>query len=340
MTFSFLFYFKGARHGLKLSGKLQRIAEQEKALLEKLKTQNQNKSEIFKQPNEQSSPSKKPKKRPLMELNSSKDESSDEDKLPINLESTHVVTKKAKKRQKKQVNILVDIIDTIDLDKKQSQDSLPKPSSSIVHPPTPYRKKKKDKQKKCDADLDKIVEEIEQACTSNSTDTNESKKSKKNKKKAKKRTLLDDDETMVPLETVEDPVNDTEKPKRAKLDESIGTSESEQDIDNLNEMHHKNLRLKMSKSSEPNDNSLESSTKKKKKDKKKTKMIFTDDNKWSIKNHKKIAKYEYKKQKYQHKLEQQLKPKRHEEKKLKKARKIENNILNELSEKISEGISL
>lgn len=146
---------KGARHGLNLSGKLQRIAEQEKFLMERLK---KNKEEVFKQP-ENSSPLKTTKKRPLIELNTSKDESSEEE-LPLNLESESTAASKAerkkfKKSHMKKLNKIASKIDSIELES---------PSKSIgdVEPiveSTLQKRRKEKKLKKCE--LQEIVESSE-----------------------------------------------------------------------------------------------------------------------------------------------------------------------------------
>lgn len=83
-------FILGARHGLVMSGKLQRIAEQEKLLIERMKKSKEN---VFKEP-------ARVTKRPF--LNSSKDESSEDEKeLPLNLDSSNRETKQEKGLKKK-----------------------------------------------------------------------------------------------------------------------------------------------------------------------------------------------------------------------------------------------
>lgn len=319
----------GARHGLNLSGKLQRIAEQEKALLEKLKT---NRSEVFKAPAE-STLSKQARKRPLVELNSSKDESSsDESELPINLESNKKASKSKKKKDKKEVNHLANIIESIGIDR-----NLPKQTDTPVHQDTPI-KKKKDKLKtksKESEDLNKIIEEIEQI--------GEDRSKKKKKKKAKKRNLNDDDDEIMPtIEADEKSKNEDEnhlKAKRAKLDGFVedSNSESDADIDKINEIHHINLHNnKLASAEAPKSKNLESSLKKKKKKKGKDKVALTNDDSWKLQTTKKMEKYEQKKQKQKLKLE---KLSNHESRNLskkakKKLRKEEKKRLAELTDTV------
>jgi len=131
---------KGARHGLNLSGKLQRIAEQEKLLLEKMKGR-LNKHEVFREP----ILAKKRKPNPLVELNSSRDdETSDDNQLPVDTESDYILkaSKKRKKRDKSEERNLVKKIKKIGLEpetpsKMQVEDEERKG--------TPVRKPKKSK---------------------------------------------------------------------------------------------------------------------------------------------------------------------------------------------------
>ncbi|KAL7051116.1 hypothetical protein ACKWTF_004336 [Chironomus riparius] len=284
---------KGARHGLKLSGKLQRIAEQEKVLLEKMKT---NRSEVFKQPSETST-STKARKRGL-DLNSSKDDSSDDEKkLPINLDRNIAVSKTKKKKERKTVNELADQILSFALDKSQSQESIQTSTKnqSIVHQDTPIKKRKKElrSSKKESNDLNKIVEDIEQI--------DEARLKRKKKKKSKKEiNLLDDDETMsdVAKESII-------KPKRVKIndDSAAETSiSSDDDIDKINEIHHIHLNNSKVSSNELRNKNYESSSRKKKKKKVKTKASLISDDSWKI-THKKMDKYEAKKLKLKSKQE-------------------------------------
>jgi len=287
----------GARHGLNLSGKLQRIAEQEKALLQKMKTKPI--SEVFKQPTENGTSSKKAQKRPL-DLNNSKDESSDDDdKLPINLESFKEVSKTRKKKGKRQVNELADIMLTVALDKSQSQESVTtREQESIVHQDTPIKKRKRDKSSKKESDeLNKIVEEIEQI--------DEARLKRKKKKKSKNQTnMLDDDETMPDVAIKKpDSSEDVIKAKRARIviDSAAEVSNSsDEDIDKINEIHHINLHNTKLAANELRNKNYENSSKKKKKKKGKT-MAISDDN-WKI-THKKMEKSDAKKLKLKLKQE-------------------------------------
>lgn len=308
----------GARHGLNLSGKLQRIAEQEKALLEKMKT---NRSEVFKQPVENGTSTRKAKKR-VLDLNSSKDDSSDEEKLPINLDNNRVVSKKKKKKEKKQVNELAEQILSFGLDKSLSQESVVASSQqeSVVHQDTPIKKRKKNKLNKRESDeLNKIVEEIEQV-------DEKMVKKKKKKKSKKENNLLDDDETMSDA-TIKNPDSsqNATKAKRVKIDNDSAAEasvSSDEDIDKINEIHHINLRNTKAAGEELRNKNYESSNKKKKKKKIKVKSSLISDDSWKI-THKKIDKYEAKKLKLRIKQEKFIKKEPKLSKKAKKNLKKE-----------------
>lgn len=134
---------KGARHGLTLSGKLHRIAEQEKFLLEKMKGK-QNKHEVFRE-----TVTKKRKQIPLAELNLSKDEeTSDDNQLPVDTESDYILkcSKKRKKRDKTAELNLVRQIECIGIATSIKPELLSEPvKDEVPYNGTPVRKKKKSK---------------------------------------------------------------------------------------------------------------------------------------------------------------------------------------------------
>ena len=134
---------KGARHGLNLSGKLRRIAEQEKLLLEKMKGK-QNKHEVFREPE-----LKKRKQNPLAELNSSKDdETSDDHKLPVDNESDYVLksSRKRKKRDRTAEANLIRKIENFGLETdKVAELPIQYNEDETPYNGTPVRKKKKSK---------------------------------------------------------------------------------------------------------------------------------------------------------------------------------------------------
>lgn len=200
---------KGARHGLNLSGKLQRIAEQEKLLLEKMKN-TVNKHEVFREPS-----SKKHKKNPLAELNSSKDES-DDNFLPVDTESDYILkpSKKRKKRDRQTELQLVTQISTIGLEQVEAEEESERPTEHEDEPQrdgTPLRKKKKSKRA---ADKLQIIEESDQQETP-----------KRNKKKKGKRKLDEDDETMADDRNLKTPVS--KKSKKVKLNDSYEASDDD-----------------------------------------------------------------------------------------------------------------
>jgi hypothetical protein len=290
---------------LGLNGKLQRIADQEKALLERMK---QNRSEMYK--NLPSTSSKAPVKRPLVELNSSKDDISSEDELPINLEmQAGTVNKYQKKRQKKQLKLLADQIESIGLDKSNSSllnEEVP------VHVDTPVRKTKSSKKKII---LTEICEAEEEEGAAEIT-------KKKKGKKAKKRVLtLSDDETMEekPEPAAEEPRN----PKRAKLEDDPKEMSDEDVIDKINETHHQKLNQRGARSSALESTILDNSVKKTKKKKNKPVSKNLTDDSWNVQSRKKLEKYEKKKLKYQVKQQKLMEKEARAENKSKKKRKKE-----------------
>lgn len=286
--------------------------------MEKMKT---NRSEVFKQPTENGTSSKKAKKRAL-DLNNSKDESSDDDdnKLPINLDSIKQVSKTRKKKGKKQVNELADIMLTVALDKSQSQESVTREQESIVHQDTPIKKRKRDKSSKKESDeLNKINEEIEQI--------DEARLKRKKKKKSKNQTnMLDDDETMSDVAIKKSDLSENViKAKRARIvnDSTAEVSNSsDEDIDKINEIHHINLHNSKLAANEVRNKNYENSSKKKKKKKGKTMASLNSDDNWKI-THKKMEKNDAKKLKLKLKQEKLAK----EEQQLsKKARKLQRKL--------------
>lgn len=208
---------KGARHGLKLTGKLQRIAEQEKLLLEKMK-QTANKHEVFREP-----AAKKLKKNPLAELNSSKDDTSD-DQLPVDTESDYVLkaSRSRKKRDRKTERQLVSQITSLEVEEKPADDEPEHPTEHEDEPHrdgTPMRKKKS---KRASEKLT-VIEESDQ------------KETPKRKKKKGKRKLDEDDEEMV--ESVKKSLkNFSKRTKKVKLNDSYEASADEDDVaDQINQ---------------------------------------------------------------------------------------------------------
>lgn len=205
---------KGARHGLNLTGKLQRIAAQEKDLLERMKGK-QNKHEVFQEP-----ATKKHKKNPLAELNSSKDESSDE--LPVDNESDYILkaSGKRRKRDRKQEAQLVTKIISIGLDEPMpagEESPVERGEDEEPYNGTPVRKKKKSKRAS-----EKLlsIQEYNQEVEEES-----SKKSKKKKKKGKRKLDEDDDE----MPKVKESKPETQS-KKVKLNSSYEASGDEEDV--------------------------------------------------------------------------------------------------------------
>lgn len=198
---------KGARHGLNLSGKLQRIAEQEKMLLERMKNKT-DKSAVFREP-----PVKKVKKNPLADLNSSKDDTSDDNRLPIDTETDYVLkaSKKRKREDKKQEHQLVKKINGIGLSEEKTE--VVEISKRVD---TPVRKKKKPKRT---AGNLLSLQEVDQP----SQDVDSQKKKKKKRKRG-----LDEDDDM-PADKYLKP-NSINKAKKVKLNDSYEVSEDEEDI--------------------------------------------------------------------------------------------------------------
>lgn len=203
---------KGARHGLNLTGKLQRIAEQERLLLEKMKLTD-NKHEVFREPL-----SKKNKKTPLTELNSSKDETSDDTQLPVT-ESDYILkpSKKRKKRDRQTELLLVTKISTIGLETEIKLEEQEHPTEHEEDEPkrdgTPLRKKKKSK---------RIVDKM------TSIDESDQQQTPKKKKQKNKRKLDEEDQTMTPITVASQPL--TKKSKKVKLNDSYEASEDSEDI--------------------------------------------------------------------------------------------------------------
>lgn len=177
----------------------------------------QNKHEVFREPY-----AKKVKKNPLADLNSSKEEESDET-LPVDMETDYVLkaSKKRKKRDRKQELQLVTKIEGIGLEEPSSSSTtdLEQPTEheddgEAPYNGTPVRKKKKSK--KVSDPLCSIQE---------SSNEPSSEDQVKRKKKKSKRKLNDDDELM------EQPRKEksAKKAKKVKLDNSEA-SESDEDV--------------------------------------------------------------------------------------------------------------
>lgn len=225
---------KGARHGLTLSGKLQRIAEQEKQLLERMKNK-ADKSEVFREPL-----AKKPKKNPLTDLSSSKEETSDDNRLPVDPETDYVLkpSRKRRKKDKQQEEQLVTKIIKIELSEENSDRT--KSSSPEVRQDTPVRKEKKAKRTFPKYDS---IKELDQS--SQEPDTPKRKKKKKGKRK------LEDDEDM-PATANKYLKVEPIKVKKVKLNDSYEASDDEEDVaDKINAeqeaRHSKKLKKKSKK---------------------------------------------------------------------------------------------
>lgn len=225
---------KGARHGLNLRGKLERIAEQERILLEKMKGK-LNKHEVFREPCV-----KKQKKNPVNELNSSKDETSDDSVLPVDTETDYILksSRKRKKRDKQHEQALVVKINGIGLDDSTKVDfETPTEREEDEAEPyngTPVRKKKKSK--KAFDQLNSIDETLVE--TSDVPDETPKKK----KKKKGKRKLNEDDEVMPAVKE-----NSTAKAKKVKLNDSYEASDDEEDIADKINAEQEQLHLSKSK---------------------------------------------------------------------------------------------
>jgi hypothetical protein len=294
---------------------LQRIAEQEKLLLEKMKT---NRSEVFKQPLPLKPKAISAISTKAKDDSNSESSSSDEDKLPINLEKTPVrKTKGQKKRDRVQFNDLAMDIGSFALVSPDKNEDIPPTSSGAgttnkTHELTPIRKKKK-KSKKSTQFLQQINEEQDDL-------------SVKKKKKGKKRTLendFDDDEQMP---TIENEIEESKlkksiekvKAKKVKLqdasdpesDTSIMNDEAVDEIDKLNELHHAtvvNVKIQNTASLEDLEKKLNKGKGKKKKFKNISKSATDDKDDWSVNKSRKLEKYERKKLKYKLKALKQQK---------------------------------
>lgn len=233
---------KGARHGLNLSGKLQRVAEQERLLLEKMKGK-QNKHEVFREPY-----TKKRKAPPLVELNSSKEEMSD-DTLPVDTESDYILkSKKKQKHDKKEELQLVTKINAIGLDEeKKAVEEVP----DEPYNGTPTRKKKKSKRV---TEMLSSIREIEP-----SSDSSTPKRPKKKKKKGKRK-LDEGDESMA--DQAEKYLKDKPvKAKKVKLDDSYEASADEDVADRVNaEQEDFHLRRALKKGRKAKKKTTESAT--------------------------------------------------------------------------------
>lgn len=204
---------KGARHGLNLNGKLQRIAEQERILLEKMKNK-QNKHEVFREPYAKRS-------RPTTALNSSREETTSDDTLPIDPDTDYMLkhTKKRRKKDNYRDKQLAKKINAIGLDESMEEpveQSVLNNEAEVVQDRegTPIRKKKKKSK-----ELKKFLEDI---CESEIPPTEEPQRKKKKKKSKRKIDFL-----AKPIDEEPEPVFNV---KRVKLNDSYEASEDEVDI--------------------------------------------------------------------------------------------------------------
>lgn len=127
---------KGARHGLNLTGKLQRIAEQEKVLLEKMK-RNQNQDLTLK---------KKHRENTISELNSKNSDDDIDVKRLLFEEPPDYILKRSKKRKKLDRSTelsLVEGVGDIGLDAKPFVQK-----SVVIKEEAPIQEKKKSRKKK------------------------------------------------------------------------------------------------------------------------------------------------------------------------------------------------
>ncbi|XP_061393861.1 G patch domain-containing protein 4 [Musca vetustissima] len=193
---------KGARHGLKLSGKLARIEQQENELLAKMMEAKQNQAGV----EENSTDNKKKKKQTLEKTNEEsnveltetsekkkkkrKQKSDEDEELECNTVSEEIPSKPKKKKKYKQEKETTEDIDVENSNvteedspikhkkkKKQKEVEEENPTENVGE----HKKKKKDKEAKMveDSDIVEAPENIEPA-----VDETVSKK-KKNKKKSK-----------------------------------------------------------------------------------------------------------------------------------------------------------
>lgn len=200
---------KGARHGLNMTGKLQRIAEQEKELLARMK-EKQNKHDVFREPQ-----AKKQKKNPLAELNSSIEETSDDARLPVQ-EVDYVLqrTRKRKKIDQKQEQQLVKQINSIGLDEAALREENPyEKVTTHVRRGTPTRRKKKPLRFHDTKLLEAILE------AESSTDMPKRKKKKKGKRRH------DEDDAAMAESSEKQP-----KAKKVKLNDSYEASDDDEDV--------------------------------------------------------------------------------------------------------------
>lgn len=186
----------------------------------------QNKHEVFREPY-----AKKIKKNPLAELNSSKEDESD-DTLPLDMEADYVLksSKKRKKRDKKKELQLITKIESIALEEPSSSSTTefehPTEHEEDGEPPirdgTPVRKKKKSK---------KVLDKL---CSIQETFHEEAKSSSEDqvkRKKKSKRKLNDDDELMEDSKEHRHKEKSAKKAKKVKLDDSYEASKSGSDGD-------------------------------------------------------------------------------------------------------------
>lgn len=202
----------------------------------------QNRHEVFREPI-----AKKYKKNPLAELNSSKDDS-DDNQLPVDTDNDYVLkaSKKRKKRDRNAEHQLVDKINGIGFDESKllvgeaehptehEEDEPEQPYNG-----TPVRKTKKSKRA-----TDKLFSIVENDQQSSEDIPQKPRKYKKSKRKLDE----DDDDAMIAPE--EKPAKQKkQKAKKVKLDESYEASMDEEDtVSKINQqqeaLHALNTRKK------------------------------------------------------------------------------------------------
>lgn len=264
---------------------------------------NSNKTDLFKAP---SISSVAPLKKPLLELNSSKDDSSsDEEHLPLNLENdgaddTKRRSKKRKYHQMKKVEKIINKIDSVNLDQSVSV-------TNEEHFKEKSLKEKRKEKKKLKRELKKLTDESEEEKVSKKIKISKSVNDSKLHIKITKEVHVDT--PVRKKKTAKNKLNKleilTESNEKCDLDDDIkmddSTSEkqslrlrlkvSKKDkIDQLNSIHHQNVPYKHIPLP-PNEMNFESSEKKEKKMKKRKKT------KWEKKQEMKKKKIDKKKQK-------------------------------------------
>lgn len=299
-----------------------------------------NRSDVFKTPTTQTFI-----KKPLLELNNSKDDesSSDEDNLPLNLNpdiEDEKVSKRKKKslvyRETKKVERIISKIDSVNLD--QSSESIEVEEEKSLKDRRKEKKKLKREYEKNQAEevakkkkkkkSSKIIDSDEEMINNESTSSKSEKvriatpirKKKKSKKNVNKLTQLIESSESKRL--MEDDISMNESDikksiKRAKLIEA----DDEDNIDKLNSEHHLNLPFKHKPALIESLNFESSLRKEKKKMKNKKRDKEFSIKKWETKQAKKFEKTEMKKLKRLRNLERTEERKQLTKKELKKLAK-------------------